>query len=98
MSTTSIVEQLHIHQAVCRARRAQLCCGTCSELAERAQRHVAPSATTITRACGHEVRVVLSADLQIAASEIEQLVTGDCGPCVKARRAAQRTMLWSEVA
>jgi hypothetical protein len=41
MSTTSIVEQLHIHQAVCRARRSGLCCGTCSELAERAARFAA---------------------------------------------------------
>jgi hypothetical protein len=97
MATTSIVEQLHIHLAVCRARRAGLVCSTCSELVERAARYVAPSTTTITRACGHEVRVVLSSDPQRAATEIEQLVTGDCGPCVKARRAAQRTTLWSEV-
>jgi len=31
------VERLHIHLAVCRARRAALLCGTCSELAERAK-------------------------------------------------------------
>jgi hypothetical protein len=30
------VERLHIHLAVCRARRAGLCCGTCCELAARA--------------------------------------------------------------
>jgi hypothetical protein len=53
--------------------------------------------TTITRACGHEVKAVLSADLQRAATEIAQLVTGDCGACVKARRVETRNILWSEV-
>lgn len=38
MTTTSIVEQAAIHAAVCRARRAGLLCGTCTELAERAAR------------------------------------------------------------
>ena len=33
------VERLHIHLAVCRARRAALLCSTCSELAERAARY-----------------------------------------------------------
>ena len=98
MATTSIAEQLAIHTATCRARRQGLVCSTCSELAERAARYAAPSTTTITRACGHERRVVLSVDPQRAATEIEQLVSGDCGECVKSRRAAQRTMLWSEVA
>jgi hypothetical protein len=32
------VERYEIHAAVCRARRQGLCCGTCSELAERAAR------------------------------------------------------------
>jgi hypothetical protein len=36
MATTSLDEQRSIHTAVCRARRAGLACGTCSELAERA--------------------------------------------------------------
>lgn len=53
--------------------------------------------TAITRACGHEVKVVLSTDPQRAMTEIEQLVSGDCGACVKARRQATRNILWSEV-
>jgi hypothetical protein len=32
------IEQRDIHLAVCRARRAELVCSTCSELAERATR------------------------------------------------------------
>lgn len=43
MANTSIasaaaIEYFAIHQATCRARRQGLCCGTCSELAERAIR------------------------------------------------------------
>lgn len=53
--------------------------------------------TTITRACGHEVKVVLSLDPQRAMTEIEQLVSGDCGPCVKAQRLSIRNITWSEV-
>lgn len=48
--------------------------------------------TTITRACGHTVKVVLSVEPQRAMTEIEQLVTGDCGPCVKARRRSYVTL------
>lgn len=52
--------------------------------------------TAITRACGHEVKVVLSGDVQRAATEIEQLVTGDCAPCVKAARVSLRRLCWSD--
>ena len=43
--TTSIVaaatalDALQIHHATCRARRQQLCCSTCTDLALRAARH-----------------------------------------------------------
>lgn len=33
-----IVERQAIHQAVCRARRQGLCCSTCSDFAESAER------------------------------------------------------------
>jgi hypothetical protein len=77
-----------------------LCCSTCSDLTERAERIARryPAASTVTRACGHVVSVIFDHDLQRAATEIEQLVTGDCGPCVKARRQVSRALLWSEVA
>jgi hypothetical protein len=45
-SSTSIDEQLAIHTAVCRARRAGLACGTCSQLAERVARTSAAVAMT----------------------------------------------------
>jgi hypothetical protein len=44
MATVSIasaaraLELRDIHEAVCRARRQQLCCSTCCQLAERAAR------------------------------------------------------------
>lgn len=44
--------------------------------------------TEITRACEHTVKVVLSTDPQRAMTEIEQLVSGNCGACVKAARRA----------
>ncbi len=31
-------ELYEIHNATCRARQAELCCGTCSDLAERVER------------------------------------------------------------
>jgi hypothetical protein len=53
--------------------------------------------TEIIGACGHTRRAVVSNDPTQALKEIEQLVAGDCGACVKARRQSTRNILWSEV-
>jgi hypothetical protein len=45
MATTSVhVERSEIHAAVCRYRRQQLACSTCSDLSERADRAIRASA------------------------------------------------------
>jgi hypothetical protein len=46
MATPSVHEQLAIHTAVCRARRAGLACSLCTELATRAKLSSAAVAMT----------------------------------------------------
>jgi hypothetical protein len=52
--------------------------------------------TTLTAACGHERRAVLSIDPQRAATEIEQLVSGECPSCQKASRISTRRICWGD--
>jgi hypothetical protein len=43
----AVIESALIHAAVCRYRRQELCCSTCTELDERAERAVARLAAEI---------------------------------------------------
>jgi hypothetical protein len=53
--------------------------------------------TELTAGCGHTTIVRLSLDPQRAATEIAQLVSGECGNCARTARQSTRNILWADV-